>query len=147
MKLQTAKALLKYAKQYMDLTGLKVGVATGWCYLPEYKAICIMEDEDYDEDERKFESWFIGYVKENFNINLTKDTVEIFSLYHELGHHMNGWVDDPEVYRYLVNEVNESDYYDYRQIPDERRADEFAASFIKEHYDELVEIYNKKESL
>ena len=44
MKLQTAKALLKYAKQYMDLIGLKVGAATGWCYLPEYKAICIMED-------------------------------------------------------------------------------------------------------
>ena len=142
MNIKTAKALLRYAKQYMDLGNLRVGIGTGWCYMPEEQGILIMEREDEDHLDINHNYWYMGYIETEFNLKLTYDEIEIFSLFHELGHHMNGWIDDPEVYRYLTEEVGSS-MYDYRQIPDERKADEFAVEFIREHYTDLVEIYNK----
>jgi hypothetical protein len=54
---------------------------------------------------------------------------------------MNRETFDSMTYKKLVDEIDEEDYMTYRELPDEQLADEFAVSFIKEHYDELVEIY------
>ena len=144
MKLETAKALLRYAKQYVELGKLRVVHDKSWYYMPKYSAIAVMKREDEDREDMNHNYWFMGYIEKEFNLELTYDEIEIFSLFHELGHHMNGWILDPEVYHMLVDEA--VSMYEYRQIADERKADEFAANFIKEHYDDLTKIYVEEES-
>jgi hypothetical protein len=66
MKLQTAKTMLQYAKQYMDLGQLRV-VQTDedWVYIPSHKAIGVAEYTPQDEIE--WEEWMIGYIKDTFD--------------------------------------------------------------------------------
>jgi hypothetical protein len=139
MKLQTAKTMLQYAKQYMDLGQLRV-VQTDedWVYIPSHKAIGVAEYTPQDEIE--WEEWMIGYIKDTFDYDITLDQMEIFSLFHELGHHMNGWICTNEEYNMLVQEIDDDDNYGYRQIPDEKAADEFAINFLREHMDNLLEL-------
>jgi hypothetical protein len=40
----------------------------------------------------------------------------------------------------LVQEIDDDDNYGYRQIPDEKAADEFAINFLREHMDNLLEL-------
>lgn len=139
MKLQTAKTMLKYAKQYMDLGQLKVvQTCEDWIYIPDYKAIGVAEYTN--EEEIEWQKWMITYIKETFDYEITLEHMDIFSLFHELGHHVIGDICTPEEYRMLVQEIDDDDNYGYRQIPDEKAADTFAIEFLKEHMTNLLEL-------
>ena len=139
MKLQTAKTMLNYAKQYMDLGQLKV-VQTDedWIYVPNYNAIGVAENTT--KEEIIWQEWMIGYIKDTFDYDIALEHMEIFSLFHELGHHMRGDICTNEEYNMLVQELEDDDAYGYRQIPDEKVADTFAIDFLKEHMNNLLEL-------
>jgi hypothetical protein len=140
MKLQTAKTILRYAKQYMDLGQLRVAqTKEDWVYLNHEQVIGVALEES--ADEIKWNKWMIGYIKETFDYDVALEHMEIFSLLHELGHHINGDICTDEEYRMLVQELDDDDSYGYRQIPDEKAADTFAIDFMKEHMDKLIELY------
>ena len=140
MKLQTAKTMLQYAKQYMDLGQLRaVQTDEDWVYIPSQHAIGVALNGAPDEIE--WSEWMMGYIKDTFDYDITLDQMEIFNLFHELGHHMNGRICTNEEYNMLVQEIDDDDNYGYRQIPDEKAADEFSIRFLREHMDELLKIY------
>lgn len=137
MKLQTAKAILRYAKQYMDLGDLRIAQTDeDWVYLTNEHVIGVALNET--PDEKKWNDWMRYYIRFTFDYIVEEDQMEIFSLLHELGHHMIGEICTNEEYYYLTQEIEEGDYYAYRQIPDEKAADEFAINFMKEHLNNII---------
>lgn len=140
MKLQTAKTILRYAKQYMNLGQLRVAqTKEDWVYLNHEQVIGVALEET--PDERKWNEWMTLYIEETFDYAIDLNHMEIFSLLHELGHHIVGEICSDEEY-YMLTQDAHGDDYAYRQIPDEKAADEFAINFMKEHLDKLVELYN-----
>lgn len=138
MKLQTAKTILRYAKQYIDLGQLRVAqTKEDWVYLNHEQVIGVALEES--ADERKWNKWMTLYIEETFNYVVDIDHMELFSLLHELGHHIVGEICNDEEYYMLTQEAHGDDYA-YRQIPDEYEADKFAINFMKEHLDELVKL-------
>ena len=138
MKLQTAKNILRYAKQYIDLGQLRVAQTDeDWVYLNHEHIIGVALNKTPDEIE--WNKWMIGYIKDTFDYDVALEHMEIFSLLHELGHHVNGDICTDEEYSLLVQELDD-DRYGYRQIPDEKLADTFAIDFMKEHMDNLLEL-------
>lgn len=139
MELTTAKTMLRYAKQHMDLGQLRVAqTRQDWIYLNHDHVIGVALE--VTEDEKVWNKWMIGYIKETFNYDITEDQMEIFSLFHELGHHIVGDICTNEEYYMLTQEIAEDDYLSYRQIPDEYAADEFAINFLKEHMTNLMDL-------
>jgi hypothetical protein len=140
MKLQTAKAILRYAREYIDLGQLRVAqTKEDWVYLNHEQVIGVALEET--PDERKWNEWMTLYIEETFDYVVDLDNMEIFSLLHELGHHIVGDICSDEEY-YMLTQDAKGDEYAYRQIPDEKAADTFAIDFMKEHLDKLVELYN-----
>lgn len=136
MKLSTAKTILKYAKQYMDLGDLRVAqTKKDWFYLNHEHVIGVALE--ISADERKWDEWMTLYIEEEFNYIVDIDHMEIFSLLHELGHHINGDICSDEEY-YMLARQAEDDSYAYRQIPDEKEADTFAINFMKEHLNNIL---------
>ena len=139
MELKTAKTILRYAKQYIDLGQLRVAqTEEDWIYLNHEHVIGVALYKT--DDEIKWNKWMIGYIKDTFDYDMALEHMEIFSLLHELGHHVNGWICTDEEYAMLVQEIDDDDNYGYRQIPDEKAADEFAIEFLKEHMTNLLEL-------
>ena len=140
MELKTAKTMLRYAKQYIDLGQLRVAqTEEDWIYLNHEQVIGVALYTT--DDEIKWNKWMIGYIKDTFDYDVALEHMEIFSLLHELGHHVNGDICTDEEYNMLVQELDDGNYYGYRQIPDEKVADTFAITFMKEHMDKLIELY------
>ena len=140
MELKTAKTMLRYAKQYIDLGQLRVAqTEEDWIYLNHEHVIGVALYKT--DDEIKWNKWMIGYIKDTFDYDVALEHMEIFSLFHELGHHINGDICTDEEYNMLVHELDDGNYYGYRQIPDEKVADTFAITFMKEHMDKLIELY------
>lgn len=138
MKLQTAKAILRYAREYVDLGQLRVAqTKEDWVYLNHEQVIGVALEEA--PDERKWNEWMTLYIEETFDYVVDLDHMEIFSLLHELGHHIVGEICSDEEY-YMLTQDAHGDDYAYRQIPDEKAADTFAIDFMKEHLDKLVEL-------
>lgn len=138
MKLQTAKAILRYAREYVDLGQLRVAqTKADWIYLNHEQVIGVALEET--PDERKWNEWMTLYIEETFDYVVNLDHMEIFSLLHELGHHIVGDICSDEEYYMLTQDARDDDYA-YRQIPDEKAADTFAIDFMKEHLDKLVEL-------
>ncbi len=139
MELTTAKTMLRYAKQYVDLGQLRVSqTREDWIYVPDCKAIGVALNET--AEEKKWNQWMIGYIKDTFDYDIAPEHMEIFSLFHELGHHIVGNLCTDEEYYMLVQSLEEGDSYGYRQIPDEKAADEFAINFLREHMDNLLNL-------
>lgn len=139
MELRTAKTMLRYAKQYIDLGQLRVAqTKEDWVYLPHEHVIGVALEET--ADEIKWNKWMIGYIKDTFDFDIALEHMEIFSLFHELGHHVVGNICTDEEYYMLVQEIDDNDSYGYRQIPDEKAADEFAINFLREHLADLLEL-------
>ena len=140
MELKTAKTMLRYAKQYIDLGQLRVAqTEEDWIYLNHEHVIGVALYKT--DDEIKWNKWMIGYIKDTFDYDVALEHMEIFSLFHELGHYINGDICTDEEYNMLVQELDDGNYYGYRQIPDEKVADTFAITFMKEHMDKLIELY------
>lgn len=138
MKLQTAKAILRYAREYVDLGQLRLAqTKEDWVYLNHEQVIGVALEEA--PDERKWNEWMTLYIEETFDYVVDLDHMEIFSLLHELGHHIVGEICSDEEY-YMLTQDAHGDDYAYRQIPDEKAADTFAIDFMKEHLDKLVEL-------
>lgn len=137
MKLSTAKTILRYAKQYVNLTGVRVAqVKTGFYYFPAERGIGVGLEKDHDDE--LWEEFMIDYLKDEFEFEIKKEHMEIFSLMHEVGHHVVGNVCTPEEYYMLYNQIEEDDFYGYREIPDEYQADKFAVKFLCEHLDAIL---------
>ena len=140
MNLSTAKTMLRYAKQYVDLGQLRVvQTKEDWIYLINEQAIGVALYET--EDEKDWNRWMSNYIEEEFNFDIAPEHMEIFSLFHELGHHIVGNICTDEEYYMLYQQIGPNDDYAYRQIPDEREADKWAISFLKEHMNDLLELY------
>lgn len=138
MKLQTAKVILRYAREYVDLGQLRVAqTKEDWVYLNHEQVIGVALEEA--PDERKWNEWMTLYIEETFDYVVDLDHMEIFSLLHELGHHIVGEICSDEEY-YMLTQDAHGDDYAYRQIPDEKAADTFAIDFMKEHLDKLVKL-------
>jgi Zn-dependent peptidase ImmA (M78 family) len=141
MKLQTAKALLSYSKRYLDLSGLRIAYGTDWFYSTSQKAIAVQREDYRDlKDENIWNRFMFTYLKEEFNyeIKQTIECMDIFSLFHEVGHFLIGNICTP--YEYHVRMQDAETDEEYRKIPDEYEADKFAVEFLKEHMDELLEL-------
>ena len=139
MELTTAKTMLRYAKQYIDLGQLRVAqTKEDWVYLNHEHVIGVALYESKDEIE--WNKWMISYIKNTFDYDIALEHMEIFSLFHELGHHMCGDICTDEEYHMLLQEIEEGDNYSYRQIPDEKAADTFAINFLREHLTNLIEL-------
>ena len=107
MKLQTAKNILRYAKQYIDLGQLRVAQTDeDWVYLNHEHVIGVALNETPDEIE--WNKWMIGYIKDTFDYDVALEHMEIFSLLHELGHHVNGDICTDEEYSLLVQELDDN---------------------------------------
>jgi hypothetical protein len=145
MKKDYALAISRLVKKYYteEMQGLQLAMCNyGLAYSYEYKAILVPKSKD--EDDYKWEDWMYSFLRDQYDLYIkTEKEMDIFSLLHEIGHHMNRKTFDSMTYKKLVDEIDEEDYMTYRELPDEQLADEWAVSFIKEHYDELIEIYNK----
>ncbi len=139
MKLSTAKTILKYTKEYVDLTGVRVAqVKNGFYYFPAERGIAVGLEKDHEDE--LWEEWMVEYLKDEFDFEIKKEHMEIFSLLHEVGHHVVGDVCTPEEYHMLTNQIDEGDLYEYRQIPDEYQADKFAVKFLCEHLEAILEL-------
>ncbi len=139
MELSTAKTILRYAKKHIDLGQLRVAqTKEDWVYLNHEHVIGVALEES--ADEIKWNKWMIGYIKETFDYDIALEHMKIFSLLHELGHHVNGDICTDEEYHMLVQELDSNDSYGYRQIPDEKAADTFAIEFMREHLANLLEL-------
>ena len=140
MNLSTAKTMLRYAKQYVDLGQLRVAqTKEDWIYLTNEQVIGVALYET--EDEKDWNRWMSNYIEEEFNFDIEPEHMEIFSLFHELGHHIVGNICTDEEYYMLYQQIGPNDDYEYRQIPDEREADKWAINFLKEHMNDLLELY------
>ena len=124
-----------------EIQGLRLVQDYGFAYYYNEKAIAIPKTKD--EEDYDWENWMLEYLKETFDLKITtEDEMDIFSILHEIGHHMNRDSYDAELYNRLYDEVDDDDddYLAYRQIPDEYKADKWAAEFMKEHKEELMNL-------
>ena len=100
----------------------------------------------FDEREKRH----IDYFNNEFGLRLAYDTKTsiVLTFLHEVGHMVDYHTrDDIKTYSSLNNELKAqlSDYetqeesdYQYRQVPNERYADEFAVKMLKKYYPELA---------
>lgn len=145
MKLSTAKTILRYAKTQVNLGQLRVAqTKEDWVYLNVEHVIGVALEET--KDEREWNKWMISYIEETYDYSINIDHMEIFSLMHELGHHMVGDICTNEEYYMLYQQIEDGDNYGYRQIPDEKAADDWAIDFMKKHMDKLIELYTNEEA-
>jgi hypothetical protein len=139
MKLETAKTILRYAKKHIDLGQLRIAqTEEDWVYLPKEQVIGVALE--ITQDELKWNKWMVGYIEETFHYTVALENMEIFSLLHELGHHIKGNICSDEEYYMLTQQIEPGDNYSYRQIPDEKIADTFAIEFMQEHLNNILSI-------
>jgi Zn-dependent peptidase ImmA (M78 family) len=137
MKIETARTILGYVKQYEDLSDAKLKASHfDWKYQTNEKRIIFAVE--YTDKQKKFDKWVIEYLKETYDANIKYEHMEIFKLLHEVGHHVNGSICTQGEYYYLT--LQAKDNYEYRSIPDEKEADLFAINFMKEHLENLLDL-------
>ena len=138
MKIDTAKAILGYVKQHVDLSQLKLKASRyEWCYMTNDKRIVFAIE--YPEQYKQSDIWISDYIYDVYGYRVEYEYMEIFRILHEVGHHINGPICTQEEYYYLHQESRENKYI-YRQIPDEKAADLFAIEFMQEHLNNILNI-------
>ena len=83
---------------------------------------------EVDED---FDNFMINYLKEEFNIEITKEQLPIFNMLHEIGHKETIDKIDYDTYINEISVISPDDYLRYRQVFAEYLADNWAACFIE----------------
>lgn len=144
MRREQAMSILRYVKGFVDLKGVKTAASPdGFGYYPynnDAKAPVIVIGTEKDEIDDVWEEFMVGYLKETFDLELTIEQMDLFSVLHEVGHHVNRECFDAELYNAQTAELDEYDFLAYRQSDDEYLADSFAVTFIKEHYEDLMNL-------
>ena len=136
MKIDTAKAILGYVKQHVDLSQLKLKASRyEWCYMTNDKRIVFAIE--YPEQYKQSDIWISDYIYDTYGYRVAYENMEIFRLLHEVGHHIEGPICTQEEY-YMLKQ--DADKYEYRQIPDEKAADLFAVNFMQKHMNNIVEL-------
>ena len=101
----------------------------------EYLAYNINDSKLYvpevEEEDEEFDNFMIDYLKEWFDLELTKEELKIFYVLHEIGHHETRQYVDYNAYMDEVETIDNRDYLRYRLITAERYADTWAAQFIE----------------
>ncbi len=85
----------------------------------------------YKKEDDEFEEFMVEYLKEEFDLEISKDKLYTFYILHELGHKET--IDKVDVDRYYdeVERIDKHDYLSYRKIFAEYLADNWAVQFIK----------------
>ena len=86
--------------------------------------------ESIEEDE-EFDNFMISYLKEWFDLELSKEELKIFYVLHEIGHHETRDLVDYDAYMDEVETIDNRDFLRYRLITAERYADMWATQFIE----------------
>ena len=138
MKIETARTILGYVKQHVDLSKLKLRASMhDWYYaVDEQRLVFAVE---YPEQYKQSDVWISDYIYDTYGYRVAYENMEIFRLLHEVGHHIEGEICTQEEYYYLRQEAGR-DRYAYRQIPDEKAADLFAVNFMQQHMDNIIEL-------
>ena len=139
MQIETARTILGYVKQHEDLSGARLRASRyDWMYMTTEQ--CIVIAVEYTEEEKEFNKWLVQYLNKTYDCNFKYEHMEIFSLLHEVGHHVMGSICTDEEYYMLYSQIGPNDNYEYRQIPDEKLADSFAVGFMEEHLGNILEL-------
>jgi hypothetical protein len=138
MRIETARTILGYVKQYVDLSTLKLKASMyDWYYsVDEQRVVFAVE---YPEQYKQSDIWISDYIYDVYGYRVEYEYMEIFRILHEVGHHISGPICTQEEYYYLRQEAG-TDRYVYRQIPDEKAADLFAVEFMQEHLNNILSI-------
>jgi hypothetical protein len=83
------------------------------------------------ETDEDFDNFMINYLKEEFNIEITKEQLPIFNMLHEIGHKETRDKIDYDTYVNEISIISPDDYLRYRQVFAEYLADNWAACFIE----------------
>lgn len=105
-------------------------------------------------EDSKHNKFMYKYLKEEYNLDanilMYDDFLEIFALLHELGHLY--YIDTEESenseelyqkYKEKTYKTYEEAYREYRQLPNEKLADDFAANIIKRNFLDIWSISNE----
>lgn len=98
-------------------------------YYPEERKMQI--SNVVDEIEMEGNKFLEKYLYEEFDLYIQQDKMFIFSLLHEIGHYFTFNINDFDSYCKNLKEIQDDNYLEYRKIPEEYKADEWAVEFIK----------------
>ena len=104
--------------------------------------------------DRKWVKWMYKYLNKNYNLDsnvyMFNNFIEVFAFIHEIGHLYYKDLTTPEEIKFDYKEYKERVYNSYeeawktyREIPNEKLADEFAVNFIKNNTIKIWSIMNE----
>jgi hypothetical protein len=134
--------MFKYVKSIVPtLKGVKFAVSDYFAfnYLDNY--LVVSEEKSFMDE--LWEDFMTDYLKEEFDLKLNREQMDMFSLLHEIGHQQTiKQFSDKELNHHFlaVEELDDEDFYSYRKLIIEYEADKWAVDFIKEHKTELLEL-------
>ena len=108
-------------------------------YPTEEEGVCL--EKTYEDII--WEEYMIGYIKEEFDYDITIEEMDIFSMLHEIGHAETLYTFTPEqVTQYVkdVDAIDTDDFYSYRQLDVEYTADKWAIDYMRLHGEDLKQI-------
>lgn len=101
----------------------------------EFLAYNIIENKlyvpDFMEEDKDFDNFMIHYLKEEFDLEITEEELNIFYVLHELGHKETRDSINYDRYEEEINKLDINDYIGYRKVLAEYLADNWAVCFIK----------------
>ena len=103
-------------------------------YNDEYFGYNLWENKIYVtelEADEDFDNFMINYIKEEFNIEISKEQLPIFNMLHEIGHKETKDKIDYDTYINEISTISPDEYLRYRQVLAEYLADNWAACFIE----------------
>lgn len=153
LTLEKANKLLGIASNDLKIDNLFLKIDDKFSYQVDSlgEVITISEKSFYDENKEWYE-FMIKYLKDQFdldvNIYMFFDFLEVFAFLHEIGHATQGLSFnqkyDAEYYYFKrrVYNTHAEAFLSYRNLTLEKKADEFAVSFIRNHKLEIWAIMN-----
>ena len=150
-KLKGRKTLNKVITQALEPFGItSAKLSDEYCYYFEEESI------DYTLEIKENDYFFNDFVEEYFGYKITN--IFIFSLLHEIGHHLNNDCIEGSLYEYCQREKERLDEsivntdeeyrqknYEYFLLPDEMLATSWAVDYAKSHPKQLSIMWDKIE--
>lgn len=134
--------MYKYVRNIIpELKKVRLAISDGFGFNFEENYIAVSEEKDFMDE--LWEDFMTDYLKEEFDLKLNRDEIDMFSLLHEIGHQQTiSQFSQRELNHHFlaVDELDEEEFYEYRKLTVEYVADKWAVDFIKEHKTELLEL-------